>query len=212
MTRDEKTTNAAERAHADIRAAIMRGEFAPGSMLSESTLATSMSMSRTPVRAALVRLQDEGFVTIYPKRGALVRELTAAEIRESAQVRHALELAGVQFCDHNVRRALGHQLAGNLDHQKQALHRGDFPAFATLALQFHRAFVEMTNNSIMLSVYDRLQDRQYLSIVRSAPAIHGDPDRILAEHRTLVTDAQSGDWIAFSEHLRAHQSETHGIE
>ena len=69
-------------------------------MLSESALAASLSMSRTPVRAALGRLQDEGFVTIYPQRGALVRELTADEVRESAQVRHAQSGGWVAFATH----------------------------------------------------------------------------------------------------------------
>jgi DNA-binding GntR family transcriptional regulator len=206
------SANAASRAYVDVRAAIMRGEYAPGSMLSESTLATSMSMSRTPVRAALLRLQDEGFVTIYPKRGALVRELTLDEIRESAQVRHALESAGVQLADADARRALGRRLSENLDKQNQVLAQDDFPAFAELAMQFHRAFVELTQNTIMLSFYDRLQDRQYLSISRKALVVSSDPERVLAEHRSLLSAAEAGDWVSFATHLRAHQSHGHELE
>src|SRR5690625_6030153 len=89
----------AQRAYGAIRTAILSGDHLPGAMLSESVLASSLSMSRTPVRAALGRLQDEGLVTIYPKRGALVRELTAHEVREFAQVRHALESAGVRLAE-----------------------------------------------------------------------------------------------------------------
>jgi DNA-binding GntR family transcriptional regulator len=209
---DGAKVNAADHAHADIRAAIIRGDFAPGSMLSESTLAASLSMSRTPVRTALGRLQDEGFITIYPQRGALVRELTNDEVRESAQVRHALECAGVQLADARARAGLGERLADNLDAQQQALRSGDFPGFATLAMQFHRAFVELTNNSIMLSYYDRLRDRQYLSILRSAPMVTEEPARIMDEHRTLLAEAQGGDWVAFSAVLRRHQNHTHQLE
>lgn len=90
--------------------------------------------------------------------------------------------------------------------------RGDLPTFALLAMQFHRAFVELTNNGIMLSCYDRLQDRQYLSIVRSAPTVIQDPDRVMAEHRLQLADAQSGDGVAFALHLRAHQSHGHDLE
>lgn len=207
---DETAVNAAGRAYADIRAAIIRGEYAPGSMLSESTLATSMSMSRTPVRAALGRLQQEGFVTIYPKRGALVRELGADEVRESAQVRHAFESAGVQLADAGAREVLGHRLAANLQQQQQALDDGDFPGFATLAMQFHRAFVELAGNSVMLSIYDRLQDRQYVSILRS-PIVNRDPDRVMSEHHSLLRTAKDGDWAAFSMDLRAHQSHSNDL-
>lgn len=204
--------SAAARAHASIREAVMRGELAPGTMLSENELAASLGMSRTPVRAALSRLQDEGWVTIYPQRGALVRELTATEVREAADVRHALESAGVQRSDPARRAELTDRLADNVAQQEHALDEGDFAAFATLASSFHRSFVEMAGNSIMLDVYDRLLDRQYLSIVRSAGRISGDPQQVLDEHRTVLADARRGDWTAFATHLGDHQTRSHGLE
>lgn len=205
------TVNSAQRAHALIRAGILSGEFAAGAMLSESTLAASMSMSRTPVRAALGRLQDEGLVRIYPKRGALVRELTVDEIRESDQVRHAFECAGVQLGNPEARHQLAALLRGNLDGQEQALYRRDYPGFAALAMQFHRAFVELANNATMLAFYDRLQDRQHLSIVRNS-TVRGQPDLVLAEHRSLLKDAEAGDWMAFATRLRQHQSHGNDFE
>jgi DNA-binding GntR family transcriptional regulator len=203
---------AAERAHAHIRGSIMSGELAPGSMLSENELAATLSMSRTPIRAALARLQDEGWVTIYAQRGALVRELSSEEIRESAEMRHALESAGIRRASADQRTQLTDRLGSNLDEQEQALARGDFPAFATLAMRFHRTFVELARNSLMLSAYDRLQDRQYLSIVHSAERINDAPERVLTEHRALLEDARAGDWAAFSAHLDEHQTRSHGLE
>ncbi len=205
------SANSAQHAHAVIRAGILSGEYPAGTMLSESSLAASMSMSRTPVRAALGRLQDEGLVRIYPKRGALVCELSVDEIRESAQVRHAFECAGVQLADPEARRLLGARLLGNLDGQQDALRRRDYPGFAALAMQFHRAFVELANNSTMLAFYDRLQDRQYLSIMRSS-TVSGDPDLVLAEHRSLLRDAESGEWMTFATRLREHQSRGNEFE
>jgi len=181
-------------------------------MLSENDLASTLSMSRTPVRAALTRLQDEGWVTIYPQRGALVRELSEQEVRESADVRHALESAGIQRSDPLRRGHLADQLAENVDEQERALRRGDFAAFTVLAMRFHRSFVEMSGNRVMLSVYDRLQDQQQLSIVRSSDRITGEPDQVLAEHRTLLDDARRGDWSAFATHLHDHQARSHGLE
>jgi DNA-binding GntR family transcriptional regulator len=203
---------AADRAHAYIRDEILHGRLAPATMLSENELAATLSMSRTPVRAALTRLQDEGWVTIYPQRGALVRELSEQEVREAADVRHALESAGIQRSDPARRRQLADQLAQNLDEQQRALERDDFPAFATLAMRFHRAFVEMSGNSVMLSVYDKLQDLQHLSIIRSSQRITDEPTQVLAEHRTLLADARAGDWTAFATHLGDHQSRSHGLE
>src|SRR5262245_4889452 len=84
--------SAAERAHEESRAAIIEGRYEPGVMLSESELAASLGVSRTPVRTALARLQDEGWVTIYSKRGALVRGLSTEELRYSADVRQTLQI------------------------------------------------------------------------------------------------------------------------
>lgn len=212
MRNGVREPSASARAYASIRGAILKGEHAPGAMLSENELAVGLGMSRTPIRTALSRLQSEGWVRIYPRRGALVRELTTTEVREAAAVRHALESASVQHSDAERRAAFTARLEENVDEQRQALADGDFAAFATLALGFHRTFVEMSGNSVMLEVYDRLRDRQYLSIVRSAERIADDPQRMLAEHRALLDDARRGDWGAFAAHLGDHQARSHGLE
>ncbi|MGZ0153561.1 GntR family transcriptional regulator [Kribbella sp. WER1] len=204
--------SAADRAHAFVRGGIMDGTYPPGSMLSENEVAASLSMSRTPVRAALARLQDEGWVRIYAQRGALVRELTPAEVRESAEVRHALESAGVRRAGARERGRLREALTGNLDEQERALDAGDFPAFTQLAMRFHRAFVELGGNGTMLAMYDRLQDRQQLSIINSAGRITDEPEQVIEEHRGLLDDAEAGDWAAFATHLDEHQARSHALE
>ena len=131
-------------------------------------------------------------------------------MHESADVRHALESAGIQRSDPARCARLADQLADNLDQQERALADDDFPAFATLALRFHRAFVEMADNGVMLEIYDRLQDRQHLSIIRSAERITGNPQQVLAEHRSLLEDARRGDWTALATDLGDHQARSHG--
>jgi DNA-binding GntR family transcriptional regulator len=203
---------AADRAHASIRDEILHGRLAPGTMLSENDLAAGLGMSRTPVRSALTRLQDEGWVTIYPQRGALVREISEDELRESTDVRHALESAGILRAVPELRERLADQLAENVERQARALDRDDFAEFTTLAMRFHRSFVEMAGNATMLAIYDKLQDRQQLSILRSSQRITDEPQQILAEHRRLLGDARRGDWSSFGTHLDDHQSRAHGLE
>jgi len=211
MSAAAREVTAAQRAHTHIRAAIMRGDYTPGTMLSENELAAALSMSRTPVRAALTRLQDEGWVAIYAQRGALVRELTADEVRESAEARHALESAGVLRAGETQRAQLAARLTDNLQRQEAALEGGDIHEFAALAMLFHRAFVELAENSTMLAFYDRLQDRQYLSTLRSAGRIAGDPHQLMTEHRALLDQATRGDWAAFAGTLDDHQKRSHGL-
>ncbi|MFT3661639.1 MAG: GntR family transcriptional regulator [Gordonia sp. (in: high G+C Gram-positive bacteria)] len=203
--------SAADRALRHIRRALLTGTYPPGTMLSESALAADLGLSRTPVRAALRRLQDEGLLTIYPKRGALVRELSADEVRASAQARHALETAGVRFAEAAARTALRAELAPNLAEQERALDGGDFPAFARAAMAFHRSFVTLAGNAVMLDLYDRLQDRQMLSILRSTPSITDQPCQVLDAHRALLDDAEAGDWVSFADRLTTHQEDSHAL-
>lgn len=197
---------AAERAYASLREAILGGARSPGTMLSEAELARELGMSRTPVRAALQRLQDEGWITVYPQRGALVRDLTDDELREAAEVRHALESAGVQTATPARRQEVRERLTGNLQEQELALAQGDVPTFARLALAFHRGFAEMADNATSLEIYDRMHARQLVSITRSAPRLTGEPGEVVADHTRLLDLAGAGDWVGFTTHLAAHRA------
>lgn len=87
-----------------IRDDILDGTHQPGSMLGETGLATSLGMSRTPVRAALVRLQDEGWIQVYPKRGALVQGLSDRAMLELADARFVLETTAVDRAPDGLRQ------------------------------------------------------------------------------------------------------------
>jgi len=89
-----------------IRAKILSGEFPPGSTLSEAELASLLGISRTPVREALQRLQEDGLATILPRRGALVRILTLPEVREILLVREALEGLAARLAATHISRAM----------------------------------------------------------------------------------------------------------
>lgn len=212
MNERPRPPRAAERAHREIRERILRGDLGPGDMLSENGLADDLGMSRTPVRSALDRLQDEGWVTIYPQRGALVRELDEVELHEASVVRHALECAGVQGSTTPRREALRPALAGNLRDQRAALEGGEVTTFARLALDFHRAFAALSGSTTALEIYDRLQARQLVSIVRSAPRLTQQPHEVLEDHRDLLELAASGDWVSFTERLQQHRVQHEAAE
>lgn len=205
----ERRGAAAERAYDRIRRDIVAGSLAPGSMLSENELAHELGVSRTPVRAALHRLQSEGWVSIYPQRGALVRELTYDEIQDAAEVRHAMETAGVRRADPARAEAILDRLDESIDNQRKALSDGDFAEFNEESQAFHRAFVQLSGNAMMLSLYDRVQDRQLLSTARSATGIAADAEGVLEEHRALLRHARTGDWVEFAKVLDPHQTVHH---
>ncbi len=99
-----------EHAHLEIKHRIMNGAYPPGAPLSESRLARMLRISRTPVREALSRLFQEGYVERVPARGYFVAQITMTLIQNVFQVRRLLEGAAAaraaEFADPDaVRRA-----------------------------------------------------------------------------------------------------------
>lgn len=80
-----------------LRDAILRGYFAPGQPLREEQLATTLQVSRGPVREALVQLEREGLVLVRPNRGASVARLSRADVEEVYSLRLVLERMAVQY-------------------------------------------------------------------------------------------------------------------
>lgn len=203
-------SSAAERAHAEIRAAIIDGRYEPGVMLSESELAAALGVSRTPVRTALARLQDEGWVTIYSKRGALVRGLSVEELRHAADVRQTLQILGVERAGPEERAAVRSRLEDMVAKQERALEDGPFDTFVDLAIRFHRVFVELAGNPLFTDFYDKLRDRQVMMLMRSASVVRERATEVVAEHRRLTDLAVAGNSAEFAETLRRHRDDIYG--
>src|SRR5262245_51497417 len=80
-----------DRAYEKIKTQLLTDEFPPGTFLSERRLAGSLGMSKTPVKAALERLATEGFLSISPQQGIVVRQPSIQEIADLYEIRAVLE-------------------------------------------------------------------------------------------------------------------------
>jgi len=87
----EKNLSLKDKAYQIIKLEIIRGNLAPGLFLTEEKLSKGMNMSRGPIREALNRLEKEGFVTIISRRGTVVSNITAQEVKDIFRIRKLLE-------------------------------------------------------------------------------------------------------------------------
>jgi DNA-binding GntR family transcriptional regulator len=202
--------SAADLAHRAIRAAIIDGTHAAGTMLSENELAAALGVSRTPIRSALTRLQDEGWITIYPRRGALVLGLTPAEVRDLADARVVLESSGVQRAPAEARRRLARELRDSIAMQRRALRRGAVADFVELSVQFHRAFVDVGANSFLIELSERLGDRQRQLLFAQRHTLPERVEQVVGEHEELLRLLADDDPAAFAGVLREHLTGTLG--
>jgi DNA-binding GntR family transcriptional regulator len=211
MPRDDALP-AAERAHAAIRSGIIDGTYEPGTLLSENDLAASIGVSRTPVRAALARLREEGWITIFPQRGALVRAVTPQEMRDLTDARLTLETAGVARAGKQQRAQLAEDLAALVERQRRALARGRVAEFIELTTSFHRSFVEIGENQFLIKVARRLADRQRQLLLSERDRLLSRAEAIVAEHEELLELLADDDLSGFAEALRNHLAQTHGLD
>jgi DNA-binding GntR family transcriptional regulator len=81
----------------ELRRLILSNHFHPGELLVEEKIATQWQVSRTPLRAALARLEKDGLVSITAHKGCVVTPITARDVIELFQVREGLEVLAVSL-------------------------------------------------------------------------------------------------------------------
>src|SRR4029078_6640061 len=86
----------ADRAYDALKTSLQSGAYPPGSFLSERQLAARLGMSKTPLKSALVRLEQEGYRRISPQQGIVVREPSVQEVSDLFDLREAIETFAVR--------------------------------------------------------------------------------------------------------------------
>jgi len=177
---------AADRAYAYAKARILDGRLGGGEIVSEGEIADGAEMSRTPVREAFLRLENEGLLRLYPKRGALVVPVSVTEVESVLETRliierHAIEKVVLNGAD------LAAELHASLAEQERLACAGEITDFVEADREFHRLFVAAACNPIILQVHDSMRDRQRRMGLAAITRDAARPGSIIAEHRELVT-------------------------
>jgi DNA-binding GntR family transcriptional regulator len=139
-----------------FRDRILAGTYPPGSALRQDTLASEFGTSKIPVREALVQLQSEGLVDIYPNRGFQVRPLTTSELGEVFSLRMQIEPAAVAL-GAKLAIAADHAAAGAaLDELNDALQAGEFSSSGRLNRAFHLLLIVPRVQPVASDILSRL--------------------------------------------------------
>jgi len=157
-----------KQAYTALKRFLVSRSVVPGTFLSERQLAKQLGMSSTPVRAALERLEAEGFIAISPQQGIVVRELSVQEIINHYEFREVLE-------SYAVRKLAGHltaeqvaRLRANLDAQRSSLEAEDLERNVELDTEFHALFCEFLGNEQFIRTILQLRDKIHRAIVSIA--------------------------------------------
>jgi DNA-binding GntR family transcriptional regulator len=197
------SATAADRAYDHVKHAILDGTFAGGALLTEGEIADAVGVSRTPVREAMLRLQVEGMLRLYPKKGAMVVPVTAAEADAVLEARTLVETWAAPRA-----AARGAELAAELEPYLTQMreHRESeyVTGFSEADRTFHERIVAAAGNDILTRLYRSLRERQ---ICISAAAMRLSTQRMdaaIADHSKLVELLRDGDEAGFVELTEEH--------
>lgn len=207
------TTSASEQAYATVKELIVTGELPGGELISEGDIAGRMNLSRTPVREAFLRLQVEGWMRLYPKRGALVVPIAPGEAEHVVSARWLVEAGSVRslVADDRVRMDLVGQLRASLEHQAEIAATGSRAEFSAADADFHRLIVSAGGNPLLDAFYAGLRERQRRMTTHSLAREPGQILRIVDDHTRLADLIEAADIDGFSDAVDAHMRRTHGL-
>ncbi len=194
-----------DQAYARLKELIKTGEAPSGTFFSEKRLSSLLGMSKTPIRAALERLEAEGFVITSPRQGAVVRGLSLKEVVDLFDLRFALETFVVRHLAGRFNEPHTRRLKENLEAQLLCAETGDVDRYTQLDTDFHVAISEGFGNQEIVQVMWHLRDKLYLLILT---VIRQNPTRMRTsteEHSAIVDELVDGDSeraaAAMSKHL-----------
>jgi len=199
-----------ELVYRQVRDAIMNGVFAPGQMLRQEEVAAALGVSRNPLREVLPRLESEGQVVLYPRRGYAVISLDPADIEEVFDLRVLLDtqLAKAAIArrtekDVKAARDILRAMAGLID----AHGVDDRATWFRLNAEFHDALHAPAGRKYYMRALEMARGLLE-SYIRMEVNLTGDMQQAHREHEALVDAFAAGDARRFVALTKAHGEHT----
>lgn len=181
--------------------AIRDGQFRPGDRLREIDVSQQLQLSRTPVREALRKLENDGIVEHRPRIGAVIRTLSSPEIVELYEMRLVLERTAAEMAAKHA-SAAEIDLLIDINDQIEKV-RSDTQRAAALNQDFHRSIYLATRNRFLLEAARALNN----ALMLLGPTTLDDQARIQtvhAQHAEIIDAIRSSDQAAAGKAADAH--------
>jgi DNA-binding GntR family transcriptional regulator len=192
-----------EETYEALRNAILRGRVKLGQRLKEERLAAEMGTSRTPVREAFHKLEQEELVTRLPRGGFVVREWTRSDVEEIFGIRSVLESYAAVVAAQNMDEAKLARLEDKLEESERALKKGDTERFIQLNTEFHDILYKSSNRRKLYHMINNLRDYFYRYRV-AILGVNGMPRLSLRDHKRMVAAMKKKDSAVVEKLVREH--------
>ncbi len=175
-----------EQIAASLRESIIKRELRPGQKLTEPELAARLGISRTPIREAFRQLESEGFLTVIPRRGAVVSTITAKEIEDFYELKSLLEgyaarMAVEKITDEDIEKLK--KINQNL---AELAEKEQLEGFFAKNDEFHSCFLELCGNIKLVEIRNSMVKR-FLGFRMATLSLPGRLKKSVKQHRKIIT-------------------------
>lgn len=203
----EASVRIVDRVHAALRDAILSGALAPGTQLSVPELSRRLSVSRSPVREAVLQLVADGLAHEQPRKGVAVTTVAPEDLTEIHEIREFLEALAARLCAQRCSPAMAQGLKAVLDDQERRIAARDAPGYFHTNAEFHRRIAEGAGNRRLTTFQALLQDQMALALTQLARQVE-HMEAGLKEHRRILRAIAAHDADKAEDAMRSHIAKT----
>src|SRR5262249_3712677 len=193
-----------QRAYKALKSQIVSGVLSPGTMLSERHLAQSLKMSKTPVHAALERLEADGLVTVTAQQGIVVRAISPGGIAGHFGRRESLETFVVSGLAGKLAAAQASCLKRNLADHRRALRQGNIAEHVRIDSEFHLLLCEFYGNQEITRAMGQIRDKLHRVMHHISTRFPERMSGAFIEHEAILAAVLSGDGRAARAQIATH--------
>ena len=195
--------NLSEIIYNNLKGKILKGDFSSSARLQEDNLAKDYQTSRTPIRDALRKLNQENIIEKLPYGGYRIIELTVKDIEEIFGIRAVLEGYAALLATQRISEAEIERMEEILKKSRQAIKNKDYGEFVELNTQFHDCLYNASRSEHLLRILRNLWDYfyRYRKIIFRTKSSLEDSFR---GHQSMIKKMKAGDPLAVENLVRDH--------
>lgn len=186
-----------------LRQAILTGELKPGERLMEIHLANRLGVSRTPIREAIRKLELEGLVTMIPRRGAEVAQITEKSMKDVLEVRRTLDALSAELACERISKEEEEALLKACQDFEEAVKTKDAKIIAKADVALHDIIAAATGNQRLIQLINNLAEQMYryrFEYIKDT----SQHEQIIKEHRIIYESIVNKDKEAASNMAKTH--------
>ena len=186
-----------------LRDAIRKGILEPGERLMEVQLAEELGISRTPVREAIRKLEQEGYVIMMPRRGTYVSDISTNDVKEIFEIRSALESLATGLAARRIEPEELETLQNLLVEIEGYINKNDIEKIVETDIKFHGLLYKVSRNERLVNIINNLKEQlaRFRTLSMSYP---GRLQETLEEHSEMVEAIANGDVSAARDAAEHH--------